>query len=82
LACDVGGAPACYGLTVLGGPWDHVFAKAEDKVGYVAARLDIEEVERIRARMPCADHRVRCRRFRSARWSPGGSPRTRAGRAP
>jgi hypothetical protein len=35
-----------------------VIAKAQDKVGYVAARLDLEEVERVRARMPCAEHRV------------------------
>jgi hypothetical protein len=33
-------------------------AKAQDKVGYIAARLDLEEVERVRVRMPCAEHRV------------------------
>jgi deaminated glutathione amidase len=47
-----------YGHTLIADPWGHVIAKAQDRVGYVAARLDLEEVERVRARMPCADHRV------------------------
>ena len=47
-----------YGHTLIADPWGHVIAKAQDKVGYVAARLDLEEVERVRARMPCAQHRV------------------------
>lgn len=53
-----GGKRACYGHTLVADPWGHVIAKAQDKVGYVAARLDLDEVERVRARMPCADHRV------------------------
>jgi deaminated glutathione amidase len=47
-----------YGHTLIADPWGHVVAKAQDKVGYIAARLDLEEVERVRARMPCAEHRV------------------------
>jgi deaminated glutathione amidase len=43
---------------LIADPWGHVIAKAQDRVGYVAARLDLEEVERVRARMPCAQHRV------------------------
>jgi predicted amidohydrolase len=53
-----GGARACYGHSLIADPWGHVIARAQDKVGYIAARLDLEQVERIRARMPCADHRV------------------------
>jgi nitrilase len=53
-----GGKLACYGHSLVVDPWGHVIAKAQDKVGYVAARLDLEEVERVRARMPCAQHRV------------------------
>jgi len=53
-----GGSRACYGHSLIADPWGHVIAKAQDKVGYVAARLDLEEVERVRARMPCAEHRV------------------------
>ena len=47
-----------YGHSLVADPWGHVIAKAQDRVGYVAARLDLEEVERVRARMPCAQHRV------------------------
>jgi predicted amidohydrolase len=47
-----------YGHSLIADPWGHVIAKAQDRVGYIAARLDLEEVERVRRRMPCADHRV------------------------
>jgi deaminated glutathione amidase len=53
-----GGRRACYGHSLVVDPWGHVIAKAQDKVGYVAARLDLAEVERVRTRMPCAQHRV------------------------
>ena len=53
-----GGARATYGHSLICDPWGHVIAKAQDKVGYIAARLDLEEVERVRRRMPCAEHRV------------------------
>ncbi len=53
-----GGQRYSYGHTLICDPWGHVIAKAQDKVGYIAARLDLEEVERVRARMPCAEHRV------------------------
>ena len=52
------GGRANYGHSLIADPWGHVIAKAQDKVGYIAARLDLEEVERVRARMPCAQHRV------------------------
>ncbi len=47
-----------YGHTLIADPWGHVIAKARDGVGYVATRLDLDEVDRIRRRMPCAEHRV------------------------
>ena len=47
-----------YGHSLIADPWGHVIAKAQDRVGYIAARLDLEEVERVRTRMPCAEHRV------------------------
>jgi len=47
-----------YGHSLIADPWGHVIAKAQDRVGYIAARLDLEEVDRVRRRMPCADHRV------------------------
>jgi nitrilase len=55
---SAGGKLACYGHSLVVDPWGHVIAKAQDKVGYVAARLDLEEVDRVRARMPCAQHHV------------------------
>ncbi|MGH6943357.1 MAG: carbon-nitrogen hydrolase family protein, partial [Geminicoccaceae bacterium] len=53
-----GGARVNYGHSLIADPWGHVIAKAQDKVGYIALRLDLDEVERVRARMPCAQHRV------------------------
>ena len=47
-----------YGHSLIADPWGHVIAKAQDKVGYICARLDLAEIERVRARMPCAEHRV------------------------
>jgi hypothetical protein len=35
-----------YGHTLICDPWGHIIAKAPDKVGYIAARLDLEEVDR------------------------------------
>jgi deaminated glutathione amidase len=52
------GARANYGHSLIADPWGHVLAKAQDKVGYITARLDLDEVDRVRARMPCAQHRV------------------------
>lgn len=45
-------------LRSIAGGRGHVVAKAQDKVGYVAAHLDLEQVERVCARMPCAEHHV------------------------
>ena len=50
-----GGWRACYDHSLITDPWGHVIAKAQDKVGYIAARLDLDEVEHVRARMPCVD---------------------------
>jgi predicted amidohydrolase len=53
-----GGKYTSYGHSLIADPWGHVIAKAQDQVGYLAARLDLDEVDRVRARMPCAEHRV------------------------
>ena len=54
-----GAGKYAYGHSLVADPWGHVIAKAPDRIGYVCARLDLEEVERVvRARMPCAAHRV------------------------
>ncbi len=52
------GRRACYGHSLVVDPWGHVLARAPDRVGYVAARLDLAEIGRVRGRMPIAAHRV------------------------
>lgn len=52
------GRRASYGHSLICDPWGHVIARAQDKIGYVAARLDLDEVDRVRARMPSMQHRV------------------------
>jgi deaminated glutathione amidase len=53
-----GGRRASYGHSLICDPWGHVIARAQDGIGYVASRLDLEEVDRVRDRMPCSRHRV------------------------
>jgi deaminated glutathione amidase len=52
------GRRANYGRSLIADPWGHVIAKAPDRVGYLAARLDFEAVDRVRAAIPVAQHRV------------------------
>ena len=52
------GPRACYGHSLVAEPWGHVIAKAPDRVGYITARLDFEALERVRAGIPVAQHRV------------------------
>ena len=52
------GRIVCYGHSLVVDPWGHVIARASDGVGYVAARLELDRVERVRERMPIAAHRV------------------------
>jgi deaminated glutathione amidase len=53
-----GGRRASYGHSLICDPWGHVIARAQDGIGYVASRLDLEEVDQVRDRMPCSRHRV------------------------
>ena len=52
------GRRVTYGHSLVADPWGHVIAKARDGVGYVTARLDFEHLERVRAGIPVAQHRV------------------------
>jgi deaminated glutathione amidase len=38
-------------------PWGAVIAEASDQVGFVSATLDLGYVQRVRAAIPCLDHR-------------------------
>ena len=46
-----------YGHSLVADPWGHVIAKASDGVGYVATRIDVERVKKVRAMIPVAQHR-------------------------
>ena len=46
-----------YGHSLVADPWGHVVAKASDGPGVVSARLDFDQVSRVRAMIPVAQHR-------------------------
>lgn len=48
-----------YGHSLIADPWGHIVAKASDGVGYVAARIDMKRVEKVRAMIPVAQHKVK-----------------------
>lgn len=50
---------ATYGHSLIVDPWGHVVAKASDGVGIVAARIEPKLVEKVRAQIPVAQHKVR-----------------------
>ena len=53
------GAPrTTYGHSMLVDPWGHVTARASDGVGTAAGRVEPGRVERVRAMIPVARHRV------------------------
>ena len=47
-----------YGHSLIVDPWGHVVAKASDGVGTISARLDLARVDRMRAQIPVAQHKV------------------------
>ena len=48
-----------WGHSIVVDPWGHVVARASDGVGYVAARIDPSRVEKVRAMIPVAQHKVK-----------------------
>lgn len=46
-----------YGHSLVVDPWGTVIAEASDQVGFVSATLDLAYLERVRAAIPCLDHR-------------------------
>jgi predicted amidohydrolase len=53
-----GGRRMHYGNSLVADPWGHVIARAQDKVGFVTARLDFELLRDVRARIPVHQHKV------------------------
>jgi nitrilase len=54
---------ATYGHSLVADPWGHVVAKASDGPGIVSARLDMDQVKRVRGLIPIAEHRKRLAAF-------------------
>jgi nitrilase len=52
-----------YGHSLVADPWGHVVAKASDGVGIVSARIDPDQVKRVRGLIPVAEHRRRLSTF-------------------
>jgi len=52
------GARATYGHSIVVDPWGHVIARAQDAVGFVTARLDLDYLKVVRERIPVAQHKV------------------------
>ena len=50
---------ATWGHSMLVDPWGHVVSRASDGVGYVAGRVDVARVKKVRAMIPVAQHRVK-----------------------
>ncbi|MEZ4231956.1 MAG: carbon-nitrogen hydrolase family protein [Polyangiaceae bacterium] len=48
---------ASYGHALIVDPWGQVVAEAPDGVGLILADLDMESVKRVRASLPCLQHR-------------------------
>ncbi len=46
-----------YGHSLVIDPWGTIVAEASDRVSFVSATLDLEYLERVRAAVPCLDHR-------------------------
>lgn len=46
-----------YGHSLVCDPWGHVIARASDGVGFVTARIDREQLERVRSLIPMSSHR-------------------------
>lgn len=46
-----------YGHSLVCDPWGHVVARASDGVGFVTARIERAQIERVRALIPMVSHR-------------------------
>ena len=49
---------ACFGHSMVVDPWGHVLSRAQDKPGYISARLDFPYMESLRQGLPVHEHHV------------------------
>ena len=47
----------CFGRSMLIDPWGLVLAQAQDMPTVIMAELDLTQIERVRAQIPCLEHR-------------------------
>ena len=52
------GTRATYGHSLIIDPWGHVLARAQDRVGFITAHLDVDYLDSVRAKIPVAQHKV------------------------
>ncbi|MGQ0664942.1 MAG: carbon-nitrogen hydrolase family protein [Pseudomonadota bacterium] len=52
------GRRASFGHSLVADPWGHVIAMADDRTGFVSARLDFRYLKDIRRKLPIHQHRV------------------------
>ncbi len=52
---------ATYGHSLVVDPWGHVIARASDGVGIVASRIERKRVDKVRAQIPVAQHKIKLR---------------------
>jgi predicted amidohydrolase len=59
---QVGGdVRSTYGHSLVVDPWGHVTARASDGVGIVSTRIDRKLIDKVRAQIPVAKHKVKIR---------------------
>lgn len=48
---------SCYGHSLVCDPWGHTIARASDTVGFVTARIERAQIDRVRKLIPMTQHR-------------------------
>ena len=56
-----GDVRSTYGHSLVVDPWGHVTARASDGVGIVSTRIDRKLIDKVRAQIPVAKHKVKLR---------------------
>ena len=52
---------ATYGHALVADPWGHVIARASDGIGFVSTRIARPRIDKVRAQIPVARHKVKLR---------------------
>ncbi len=52
---------ATYGHSLVADPWGHVIARASDGIGSVSTRIEHTRIDKVRAQIPVAQHKIKLR---------------------